>query len=453
MAQRGFTLATPLGLVPVQPENMWRDANAIAATVFDRIGRRAERLTADANAAIGKIGAGLTAAEKLNGQLLQAQAKKGPKAANVASQPKAAKPTPAVRSQHGSQTPAPRPAGTGILDRVYEAGLQADAAVRGVADTLTFGLADEFAGGMSALADRSDRPFLEKYSKHHENELARDAYDSSNRALARKGGQAAGLALTLGTRTAATAARAAAPKVLSQLRSATALGNVPRLGTTAGEVAILSGAAGLANGAAQTAVDIATGGEGTLGDFIGAVGGGAVAAPFAIFRAPSTAGAVEGAATSMLQDAFNGRPISYDAAIRGSAGGAALGHVGDVLGAVQAKALGYGRKGKLGERLSMLKTRARGELPIGRGERRYLSRGYTVVDPASTLNGTTESKFGEFASMSDPQLLGHAELPNYRVDWWLPADVGKMTGFAGASLGSQIGLEMGGAERAPVSRY
>lgn len=339
---------------------------------------------------------------------------------------------PASKTGPRSRNAAVAPEGA---DLVREAALQADAFVRGVADTLAFSKMDEMVAGANAALDFSDRSFGEKFRDYHQRELARDQYDSQHRALARGAGQAAGVVPFLATGGLTAALRAAAPRTLRSLRGSGPLRARPRLQTTSREVVATSVGAGLVNGVGNGVADLATGGKGSAADAAGAFVGGVVAGPVAIYRAPTAAGAVEGAVTSISQDLISGRPISYAAAAQKAGGSALAGTVGDHFGSRLATNLSTKTKGKLGEGLSVIKTRLRGELPIGRHERRQLSRGHTFLDPGSTATGAVESKMGFFAELSPAQLLAQLELgPASRVDWWLSPDFGKITGSASSSL-------------------
>lgn len=438
MAKNGFSLVTPLGVVAVRPEELWRGANLLMTAATNRARTGLTRLADNVATVAAREGDGLLQAARQDAQAVQALAAQAPRLAGRV--PMA--PTGLPEGQLPARAePAPKlQARKHFAGQAREALMTADAAVRGAADTLTFSTADEITAGLRSAFDFSEGSYLEKYGRYHQAELERDQYDSENRAIGRAVGRAIGLLPMVGARTSATLLRNGAPKVLSELRGGQALGAVPRIKTTGREAAVASAAGGLVNGAIETGVDLATGGHGNFRDHLGAVVGGVVSTPVAIFGSPSTAGAVEGLVTSASQDILNGRPISFDAAVDSSARGATGAHVGDVLGSAWAKALSSQRKGKLGEALSVLKTRARGGVPIGRNERRYLSRSYTVVDPASTATTTVESKNGPFAEFTPQQLLGWTELPDYRVDWWQPSDVGRGTAFGGASLMTNLGL-------------
>ena len=337
-------------------------------------------------------------------------------------------------------TPAPRAVQKpDVVERARDAALQVDTAVRGAADTLTFGFADELSAGASAAFDFRRRSFGDKFADYQAAELARDRADASQRPLARGFGQAIGLGVSLMAPSPAAAARMFSPKLLSEMRGLKGIAVGPRIQTKAREYLVTSSGAGLANGAMQSATDIATGGHGSAGDYLAAMIGGTVAAPVAIARSPKSAGAVEGFTTSAAQDLLNGRPISFDNAMRSSAAGGVSGDIADRLGTAWAKGLSSTQKGKLGERLSMYKTRARGHVPNGRGRRLYLSKGYTVLDPASSLDELVESKQGPSVEASANQIRAFLEHPGrYRFDWWQPSDVGKITGFGGSSLGVHL---------------
>lgn len=338
-----------------------------------------------------------------------------------------------------AKAPSPATRKPDIVHLATDAALQVDAAMRGAADVLTFGFADEISAGANAAFDFSDRSFGEKYANYHAAELARDRADMNQRPIARGTGQAAGLALSLMGPSTAAAVRAAGPKMLSEMRGLKGVEGVPRVQVAGREYAVAAGGAGIFNGATQAATDIASGARGSAGDYLGAVVGGATAAPFAIARSPKSAGAVEGFTTSVAQDLFNGRPISFGDAMRSSAAGVRLSDVADGVGTRWAGRQSSTAKGKLGEHLSMLKTRARGHLPNGRGRRLNLSKGYTILDPASSVDELAESKMGPFAKASPNQYRASQEYPDgYRWDWWQPSDIGKITGFGGASFGTHL---------------
>lgn len=426
MANGRFSLRKPFGGFAARPEEIW---NQVATTALDMTARARvglSHLGDSVNTVASRVGDGQIAAQRQNAQLVQALATAAPRAGKPATRSSVKRP---VQNSTGAAN---------MVGRAREALMTVDAGVRGAADTLTFGMADEIAGGMNALFDGSDRPLLERFSEHHQDEVSRDLEDLEKRRLARRLGQAAGLALSVGVQTPATTARAAAPTFLNQMRNGRSLGFVPRLQTVPREVGAASAAGGLVNGGVQILTDFGSGRRTTPGDFAGAVVGGMVAAPATIFHSPSLAGAVEGAVTSLSQDVIGGRPISYDTAFRSGAGGAAGGHIADVIGTGGAKALGRDAKGELGEALSIVKTWARGDVPLGYGKRRYLSKGYTVVDPGSTIDSLAESKLGRWVRISNPQVLGNVEIPNSRIDWWDPSDLGKIAGFGGAIAGSHL---------------
>ncbi len=421
----------------------WADAKetlekaATDAAVASR--RWVESVRENANANFGRLGRDLAFSQEMsrnaNIGAPVATSHKRPLPVTSAPTAKSGRPSDA-RTPTSLHKPTRKP---DIAARALDAALQVDTAVRGAADTLTFGFADEISAGATAAFDFSNRPFRDKFADYHAVELARDQADARERPIARRTGQASGLALSLLAPSSAAAARMLAPRLLSEMRGMKGLAAIPRIRTGPREYAVAAAGAGALNGATQSATDAATGGHGSVGDYLGAVIGGAAATPFAIARSPKSAGAVEGFTTSIAQDLLNGRHVSIDNAMRSSAAGTASSDIADRLGTRWARGLSSTQKGKVGEQLSMHKTRARGYVPNGRGQRLYLSKGFTVLDPASSVDELVESKNGPFVKVSPNQLLAFHENPGrYRFDWWQPSDVGEIAGFGGASLGVHL---------------
>lgn len=347
--------------------------------------------------------------------------------------------------------------GTSTADRLREAALQADTVARGAADIISFGYADELAAGANVLVNRDERTFGERYAEYHKAEQARDAYDAEHRAAARTIGQVGGLGLSLFsgaapvavTRTLlAAAARKAtpkilqsAPRVLGQMKGSKSLGSISRLQTSASEYAVASAGAGAVNGGLTAAEELARTGNASAGDVIGGAAGGAASAPVAIFsRSPALAGATEGFTTSVVQDLANARRPSMDKALHSAANGGMTAGLAGEAGTVASNALSPRAKGQLGEGLSVVKTLARGEIPLLKHTRKDVGGAYTVLDPASTSTQIVESKFGRYAKLSKAQKKAYSQDPNnYRIDWWQPVDIGRITGFGAGTLGSHLG--------------
>lgn len=208
---------------------------------------------------------------------------------------------------------APRSRADLLAQAAREAALQVDAGVRGAADMLTFGQADEMAAGANALLGiGGDGGFAERYRANLQRERTRDQYDANHRAIAR----------------------------------------------TAGEV----------------------GGAGLL--YVGGAG----------------------------------------------------------AGAARSAALPPKAKGLLGEVMSAGKTLVSGDLPMDFQAGLKLPSGRrTVADQITARGMTVEAKFGPWARLSRAQREALEALgARYRVDWWLPKHVGRVTGTASATAGAAV---------------
>lgn len=177
----------------------------------------------------------------------------------------------------------------------------------------------------------------------------------------------------------------------------------------------------LAGGALEAGSQLLTSGRITSWKRVGtAAVGGAVTAEVTLYAGP----VVGGAAGSALEAKMNG---GSDEQVRNAAiGGGVMGGLGEVAGRAS-HYLPPSAKGKLGEALSVGKSLLRGEIPTGTQVRTQLSKGATIVDVV-TNKSRVEAKFGAKARLSPAQRRAQNELPNYRVDRWLPRDVGRILG-------------------------
>ena len=170
--------------------------------------------------------------------------------------------------------------------------------------------------------------------------------------------------------------------------------------------------------------------------------------------------------TSIAQDAFNRRlsAASIDRARHAALVGGTFGAIGGYVGRKVSNDLSTADKGKFGEALSIVRSKVRGlAVKEGEGARpriqvrpsRKIRDGYTVPDhismnKAKGLVDVVEAKFGEKAHLSKNQELAYlgaiAKIPfkefldpewaeiakqvKYRVDHFLPRDVGAALGLA-----------------------
>lgn len=329
--------------------------------------------------------------------------------------------------------PAPADGAIGIAkpsfidDGRWNALMQADAAVRGAANTLTFGGADHFAAAMDALTGGGVDGWYDRYKADLGLERARNQYDAANRPTAQKIGQMGGTLLGLGL---------AVPESQAIGFGARLPGAAPLTGR---EITLLLGAGAGAGVASQTASDMATGQTSSFGDKVAAAAGGATNVA-ALPLGPGRAGALGGWVTSAGQDLFNGRPIDWGRAGQSAMAGGLLGDVAGDVGTSAADGLSSAAKGRLGETLGNLRSAIGGEprqwAPKARD---YLADGsYWYPDG---LSGTTrfEDKFGYKAELSPNQTQAQATLgSNFKLFHFLPDDIGWMASVPAATFGQQI---------------
>lgn len=301
------------------------------------------------------------------------------------------------------------------------------AAARGAQDAFTFGLGDRAYAGVRALKDATEGEDLANaYRARMDIERARDAYDKKNYPIARTTGEIAGTGLgivALGPLDAALA---------GGVRMAQATPMIAR------EAAVLAGLGAGGGVAHQASTDLMRGESGSVGDYAGAAVGGAAATLAATRGAAGGAAAVGGGTTSVAQDLFNGRPVSWMDAGRGAqAGGYAAVAPGLAVrrgvGALNAR-----QKGKLGEALGRARTRLRFEGVGDRYARVDVSGGprFTRPDHITSANVLTEQKFGASARLSKNQTAAYNEFGDrYRVDHFLPRDVGVLAAYPFGVIG------------------
>jgi len=118
------------------------------------------------------------------------------------------------------------------------------------------------------------------------------------------------------------------------------------------------------------------------------------------------------------------------------AGVALLARLGGRAGLLASGSFPANVKGALGEALSMDKTIGNGDFPRSVQVRRPLATRWTDLDHTTFGGQDVEAKFGPSADLTAAQRRAAKELARYRVDWWLPRDVGKLTGSAASTTGA-----------------
>lgn len=304
------------------------------------------------------------------------------------------------------------------------------AGLRGGVDSLPFALGDRFPAGVHALGDMTNGEGLAAaYHARLAAEHGQNRYDEAVHPTARTIGKVAG-----------TAAQMAVPG-LGWAKLAKGRRMVEAAPLIFKEGARLTGLGAAGGGVMQGISDAVHGRPSSLGDYAGSALGGAATLMTALGGRPGYAGGVGGAVTSLGQDALNGGIRSTGdamAALDRAAGAAA---VGNLLSApVGTAAAGFARrlpnlnntrsklisKGDLGEVLSLLRSRLRGQKIADVHQRVKVGTKKSVTDHRTMDDWIVEAKLGPWARLSGPQKLLRAAHPHYRVDHFLPKDVGSM---------------------------
>jgi hypothetical protein len=149
-----------------------------------------------------------------------------------------------------------------------------------------------------------------------------------------------------------------------------------------------------------------------------------------------------------LQDVLKGRPVSLHDAGQSAVLGNLLGGAAGIAGRAASNALGKTAKGKLGEALGWVRSVADGkprELgpkrmdPLTDDKKLVRKKGGHWYPDGWRGEKRFEDKFGTKAEPSPNQRLARARLgPNFQLNHWLPADIGKIAGVPAAASAPQI---------------
>jgi hypothetical protein len=203
--------------------------------------------------------------------------------------------------------------------------------------------------------------------------------------------------------------------------------------------------AGAIGGAAgQGVTDLAQGRLSSLQDYLGAAAGGSAEAFAALRGNPKLAAAIGGATGSAAQDIANGRLPSLEEAAKSAYASSALAGVAGAAATRRAARATIKQKEMMGEMGSHLRTLMNLDITASTKKRAYYLDGkgqkvikgigrrpQTLPDQRTARGKLIESKFGESAELSKSQLQAKDKLKSlYRVDHFLPQDVGSLAGFA-----------------------
>jgi hypothetical protein len=308
----------------------------------------------------------------------------------------------------------------------------AKAGLRGVVDSVPFGLGDYTPAVVNAIIDAAHgKSFQSAFDRRLKAEHAQNRYDEAVHPYARLTGKAAG-----------TLAQTAVPGLaLAKTVSVPRMAVATRLmASEAGKLAGMGAGVGVGT---QGVGDIVRGKRGSLGDYAGSAIGGAAGVAAALAGKPHYVGAVTGGVAAGVQDLLDhGTGSQQDLARLASkvSTGAADGNVALLPAFVLMRKIEKARpktKGDIGEMLALQRTRLRGESVVAGPRKQDLVGGrYTIVDHRTRTragNGIAEAKFGaSYAKkgLSGSQTIAKAQYGDlYRVDHFLPRDV-----LAGASV-------------------
>lgn len=354
----------------------------------------------------------------------------------------------ATRPMGRGYAPPPTPEAIRLADE------RAAAAFHGFSDGATFGAGDQ----LSALAYAGlpgDGHWSDRYKEQKAVLKAQDAYDQAHYPKRRAAGQVAGAVVTavtpFGLEAGALKAASYFPKAARFVKGATATKRITPLARSLRDharwSAIAAGAGGGMGVAGQAVSDVASQRKSSLRSYAASAVGGAADSVGTVYLGPARGGALGGAVGAAADDTFNGRMPSLARMSEGAATGSVVGKATGALGTFAVHTLpGLNnvkglRKGTVGDALSEMRSRLEGEGVFRTQRPVKLTKSYTRADHLTKTGRPVEAKFGFEAQLSPAQTLAWEELPNYRIDHFLPEDIGKLVALPLTSFSS--GFEMG----------
>lgn len=303
---------------------------------------------------------------------------------------------------------------------------QLSAGARGAQDALTLGAGDHVYAAARAVGDAfNGQDIVRAYDERMAAERARDAHDAKYYPMARAAGQVAGTGLGLVALGPIDAALAGGVRIAQA---------APMIAREAAVLGGLGAGAGLAN---QGLGDLQHRRLGSVGDYAGSAIGGATSALASARGAPGQAAALGGGTTSVTQDVLNGRPVSWGDAGRAALAGGYVAAPFGLAGRAYSEGLPFTKKGELGEGIGRVRTVANFDRPTGSGKHLTLENGkVTVLDQQATAQEMSEQKFGRTARLRPNQRAAYMQFGDrYRVDHFLPRDIGAAAGYPFGQLG------------------
>jgi hypothetical protein len=364
----------------------------------------------------------------------------------------------ASANQRGGGARLPAAGRSPIQVVAREAGAQTSAGLRGAWDGLTLGAGDHVTAGGGAVLDAVRGANLrDAYQQRFAKERASDQYDAQHYKAARTVGEIAGTGAGLlalgpldGVLIGGARMARVAPRFVRRVsgllgESAGGVRMAKTTPITARELTSLSAAGAGGGVVAQGVEDIGRGRIGTPGDYVGSALGGVATAHASLRGAPAQAAALGGATASLAQDAMNGRTIDVLGAGRTALASGLVAAPFGYAGRRYSDGLSITQKGDLGEALGRIRTRANWDNPLPGKPRLPTVGGHTVVDHETGRGLFTEQKFGRsHRDLKGRQLEAYNEYGDlYRVDHWLPRDIGAAIAFPFGLLGPRLITEDG----------
>lgn len=315
-------------------------------------------------------------------------------------------------------------------------GDQALAAINGAGDSLPFGLGNGTVATIGAIRDyRQGEDLLRAWHAHMAAEQANDRNDAARMGAAGMLGQGVGTAVQLGL----AGAFEGVPLVAARIGE-----HAPLIAREAGALAASGAGLGVTG---QAIGDVARRQRASLGDYLSAGLGGAVGGVAALSGSASLAGALDGATGTAARSALRGEAPSVAEVMRGMVEGGDLGGIAGGIGRRSSSSATALTKGKIGERASQARSAVRGIRAEPGNNRPYPldGGGYTRPDHLiyenGEVKGLTEAKFGQGnKGLTKRQRQARTQFgDDYRVDHFLPQDVGAALGTPPALLGTAIG--------------
>lgn len=300
------------------------------------------------------------------------------------------------------------------------------AGMRGALDSMPFDLGDKLPAsyyGLGALLSGRDAGLA--YERQLAAEHAQNRYDEAVHPTARTSGKIAGTVVQL----------LAMPGEAAVLKGGARLAEAAPM--MAREWGAITGLGAAAPAAVRGVSDLVRGERSSAADYAGDFVGGGTDALLSRFGLGSGAGAAGGAAGAATTDLVNGRLPSLEHLRREAVVGAEAGATGGIVGRRLSNALKPMEKGRLGERMSIMRTILSGDIPRSGPKRAIKVSGRkTIPDHETVRKMLVEAKFGPKAKLSKGQRAAYEYFgpEGYRVDSFLPRDVGAIAAYPASMM-------------------